>query len=65
MKIFRVRKIDSVAGHKDHEGFIESDVVKLKVPARWKNYGTPEQELPAGTEVRLVSWRPEGFNSQV
>ncbi len=40
-------------------------LARITEPARWKNFGTPEETLPAGTVVFIESWRPEGFNVKV
>lgn len=40
-------------------------LARITEPARWKNFGTPEETLPAGTILHLESWRPEGFNARI
>ena len=37
-------------------------LARITENARWTNYNTEEQTLPAGSIVRIESWRPEGFN---
>ena len=37
-------------------------LARLTQDAKWTNYNTPTATLPAGSIVRIESWRPEGFN---
>ena len=37
-------------------------LARLTQDAKWTNYNQPTATLPAGSIVRIESWRPEGFN---
>lgn len=37
----------------------------LTEDAKWTNYGTPTATLPAGTVVRFIAWKPEGFDAEI
>lgn len=37
-------------------------LARITEDAKWTNYNTPTATLPAGSIVRITSWRPEGFN---
>lgn len=49
----------------NHTQDMTGKIARITEPARWTNYGTPEETLPAGTVVFIESWRPEGFNVKV
>ena len=49
----------------EHTQDMIGKIARITEPARWRNYGTPEETLPAGTVVFIESWRPEGFNVKV
>ncbi|MDD6338336.1 MAG: hypothetical protein PUC15_08160 [Lentisphaeria bacterium] len=49
----------------NHTQDMTGKIARITEPARWTNYGTPEETLPAGTVVFIESWRPEGFNVRV
>ena len=40
-------------------------LARITEDAKWTNYNTPTATLPAGSIVRIESWRPEGFNVRV
>jgi hypothetical protein len=48
----------------NHGKFTVGQSVKLGCEASWTNYGTPRKALPAGTILKLESWRPEGFTTR-
>ena len=48
----------------NHGKFTVGQTVKLGGEASWTNYGTPRKTLPAGTILKLESWRPEGFTAR-
>lgn len=42
---------------------IEGTLVMITEEAGWVNFGEVRESLPAGTVLRLESWRPEGYNA--
>lgn len=44
---------------------IEGTLVMITEEARWVNFGVVGESLPAGTVLRLESWRPEGYNATI
>lgn len=47
-----------------HGNYESGQTVKFTKEISWTNYGTPRKTLPAGTQLTLGSWRPEGFTAQ-
>ena len=45
-----------------HERGLEGKIVRLTETAVWRNYGDAEaRTVPQGSDLRLESWRPEGY----
>lgn len=44
---------------------IEGTLVMITEEAGWVNFGESRESLPAGTILRLESWRPEGYNATI